>query len=286
MGQAREVVRTEVARQLVGRWVHEADAPLRQIAAQARLLLGDAKQSTRRDVMVPRINGLIEQVKRLDVFTGTVAWWNRLNWGEPVATTPSEVLAADLLGVVQSRLAARLRERNNSLQIGDEGAWLFVDADRLEATLVGILTHACEAVHGSPIEVRLRRLSAASTRGEPVMEFLVLDAGPALTPEMQEMVNKPFGGCRPPSLDTFTDVGGFPLGLIVAHALARTLGGRVDFESDPAGRLTIRLRVPTRQTGSTFEAGAVGEGAPYEETVAGWRLGRQASATERVLVNA
>jgi hypothetical protein len=110
-------------------------------------------------------------------------------------------------------------------------------------------------------------------------EFYLPDAGPALTPGDLDVINRPFGGIAPSAIERFADGSGHPLGLAVAHHLARSVGGRLDLDVGPAGNLGARLTVPTRRgeaaaqvTIATAAPGAL-DVAPAAETVAGWRLG-------------
>ena len=280
----RMVIRANSSRQILDRYLGESEEPLRQIAAQFRLLVGDAKQSGLRDSMLPKLNTAGIGLKKLETYHTIAHWFRSLLWSNELEPTSSEFMAVEIANLVADRLQARLRSRGNSLKIIDQGGWLYADAEYLEVALLGVLLHACDATTNNQIELRIRKLPVDEDRATPHTEFQVLDAGPALTPDMLATLAQPFGSSAQSPLDQFAGIDGHPMGLVVADRLAPKMGGELRLEPNAGGQLRVWLTVPTR-IGVELPANAIATVAPgaldispYEEMVIGWRLGVPAGA--------
>ncbi|QJW97814.1 PAS domain-containing sensor histidine kinase [Frigoriglobus tundricola] len=276
--EERAGVRANATRCLLERYLAETDEPLRQVAAQLRLLIGDAKQSGQRDAMLAKLTAAGRGLRTIDTFHALAQSFRNLVWTKLPEATPSEFMAVEVPNAVGQRLAGRLKARGNNLKVTDQGGWLYADFERVEVALLGALSHACDATQNAQIEVRIRRLGVSAQAPEPATEFHIPDAGPVLTAAMLDVIENPFGHRAPAPLDRFEGVGGHPIGLVVAAWMAGALGGGLRIEADPSGQLGLRLVVPTRLAGgppATVAAAAPGalDVAPHEETVAGWRLG-------------
>ncbi|MFO0801397.1 MAG: hypothetical protein U0804_28355 [Gemmataceae bacterium] len=273
----RAAVRGNATRQLLDRYLEETDESLRQVAAQLRLLAGDAKQSGQRDALLGKLAAAGQGLRRLETYQVLARGFRDLIWTGLPAPTPSEFMAVEVVNAAGDRLAGRFKARGNSLKVIDQGGWLYADADRIEAALLGLLTHACDAVANARVEVQVRRHGVSADRAEAATEFYIPDAGPVPPAAALAVVEHPFGALAPAPLDRFDGVGGCPLGLVVGFWMASALDGQLAIETQ-AGVLGLRLTVPTRVTGgppltvATAAPGAL-EVAPAEETVAGWRLG-------------
>ena len=278
----RPVIRANATRQLLDRYLTESSEPLISLAAQLRLLSGDAKQSGMRDAMTAKVSAAQHSLRRLETYHTLMQWFRTAVWSELPEPTPSEFMPAEVVTAVGDKLATRFKMRGNALKVVDQGGWMFADLDRLDTALTGLLLHASEATANTQLELRITRLPVALERPIPFTEFYLPDAGPVISPEELAVVERPFGGAAPSSLDQFEGIGGFPLGLVVAARLATGLDGELHLETGTAGQLGVRLIVPTRRAvdGPTMTVAAIAPGAldvaPTEETVAGWRLGAPA----------
>ena len=273
----RFAIRANATRQLLDRYLAESDEPLAQLAAQHRLLTGDAKQSGQRDALLAKLTAAGRSLRQLETFHALAHWFRATAWGELPAPTPSEFQAAEVANRVSGRLAGRLKARGNTLKVVDNGGWVYADADRVEAALTGLLAHACDASTNAPLELRVHRLPVAPGQSTAAVEFQVPDAGPALPAGLLAVIDRPFGGLAPAPLDRFDGHDGWPLGLVVAARLAAALDGELAVDSDAGGQLGLRLRLPTRLGGGQPPVTVAAPGnldiAPLDEIVNGWRLG-------------
>ncbi|MGL6097534.1 MAG: PAS domain-containing protein, partial [Fimbriiglobus sp.] len=275
----RALVRATAVRGQLDLFLRESSEPLSKLNAQLRLLTGDAKQSGQRDAMLGRLTGAEQALRNLETYHMLAYWYRLAVWQNLGDSTPSEFMPSEVTGLVSGKLAARLKARGNALKVVDQGGWMFADADRLEAALTGLVTHASDASSNLQFELRIGRLPVSPQQPTPMTEFYLPDAGPMIAAGELAVVDRPFGSLAPPPIDRFADVGGCPLGLVVAHHLARSADGRLVLEAGPAGQLAIRLMIPTRRgdTGPVVTVAAAAPGAldvaPAGETVSGWRLG-------------
>ena len=230
----RSVVRANACRRFLDRYLAESSEAIGQVDAQLRLLLGEAKQSGRRDAMVPKLAAAGNGLRQIETYHMLAEWFRALIWSGTTAPTPSEFTAVEIAKTASDRLAGRFSSRGNRLKIVDQGGWLFADADRLEGAVVGLLAHACDANLNQQVELRITRLPADTDRPVPVTEYHIVDAGPALDAEMLAAVERPFGGMAPAPLDYFEGSGGFPLALAVAARLAPAMGGECGSRQEPA----------------------------------------------------
>lgn len=264
----RAATREETLRAAWAQAAQLGDAP-NALLAQVRLLTGDAKQSGQRDALLPKLANVRQLAAGLDLYFRTVRGLNEV----PPRPQPAEFIAGEVARAAADQLAPRLQARGNTLAVSDQGGWVFCDEDRLKTALLGLLAHAAEAAHNTPIGLALRRLEPDAAAPEGSVVFELADAGPALTAEELRALDDPFGGLDTPPL--LRAEAGYLPGLLLAHRLAAELGGRAEFDATPAGRLVARLVLPSRPAAPADEpAPAELDGAgPAEELCMGWRLG-------------
>lgn len=247
---------------------------LEAILATNRLLLGDAKQSSARDVMVPRLTAVRQHAGSLEAYVRTVRWLTRALWGELPKPMLSEFQAAEPVRAAIEQLALRLKGRNISTVVNDRGGWLCADDEWIRTALLGVLAHAAESTHDATVGVNITRLTPTAQAGEERVVFEVVDAGPPLTDAQRRDLQAPFGGLLPPDYLAPHSAGFLP-GLVLADELARQMGGGLEFGTTPGGSLVVRMTVPTRMPGGVVAEPApeVIDAGPIEELVMGWRLG-------------
>jgi signal transduction histidine kinase len=251
------------------------------ILTQTRQLIGDAKQTPQRDVLLPRLKAIRELAGDLEAQTRVGRWLATTLWGDLPPACRVEFLAGESVRSVVDQLAVRLKAVDATVAVTDHGGWVYCDEDWFRTAVHGMLAHAAAAVKGGPIGVKLNRLPCAPGQREGNLEVSVVDAGPLLSPAQMTALGNPFGDLTPAPLLPAEDGEGFLPGLLVAAKLAAALGGELGFDSTPSGRLVIRLVVPTRLPDNTdlpptdradLPTTAADVGAA-EELCFGWKLG-------------
>lgn len=88
----------------------------------------------------------------------------------------------------------------------------------------------------APIRIVVRRLDEATAAID------VIDQGPGIPTDKQEVVFHKFAAYRPPG---YEDVAGTGLGLFIARGIARAHGGDIHFSDRPSGGTMLSIRLPT-----------------------------------------
>jgi signal transduction histidine kinase len=273
-GADRARVREEVLR---AAWAMTATAgtePLDAVLASARLLGSDAKQSSGRDALLTRVAAVRHHAGGLEAYVRTLRWLNMVLWGELPPPLAGEFRAGEPIRAALDQLAPRLKARNLTATVSDEGGWVCGDDEWVRTALLGILAHAADAARDGTIGVRARRLPPAAVGTEERVSVEVVDAGPPLTDAQRADLERPFGGLHAPNFLTAGATGFLP-GLVLAAGLARHMGGALELGATPGGGLIVRFVVPTRLPAAVpvEPAREPAETGPVEELVMGWRLG-------------
>ena len=157
-----------------------------------------------------------------------------------LAVRPRPLDAAELLGHVRTRFAARAAERGRELLV-DAPAGLEVDADelRISQALGNLVDNALR--HGAGT-ITLRAASAARA-----VELEVADDGPGFGPELAGRAFERFARG-----DEARSRGGAGLGLAIVRAIAEAHGGTAEL----AGGAAVRVRLPSQGDPSLRSYGA------------------------------
>ena len=162
-------------------------------------------------------------------------------WRAEARQLPMSLSAVDIVDQVQAaleRFGAQAREREIRLVTDLESGVLRVRADpeRLGQILDNFLSNAIRySSPASTITVSARSVGSEITVG-------ITDQGPGLTPEQLEQVFERFYRVDP---SRSRALGGSGIGLAIAKALAKAMGGRVLAESGGPGKgATFRVVVP------------------------------------------
>lgn len=246
------------------------------ILAQTRQLIGDAKQTPQRDLLVPRLRSIQQSAGDLDAQARITRSLATVLWGELPRPICVEFLAGESVRSVVDQLAARLTARNATVSITDHGGWVYCDEEWFRTAIHGALAHATASVRDNPIGVKLRRLPCGPTDREGRLEIEIVDAGPALTPTDHAALTHPFGDVDPTGFVPAPGTDGFLPGLLLAGRMTAALGGDLTFGETASGRLVVRMVVPTRLPDRsevpTDIATQPDVGHP-EELCFGWKLG-------------
>ncbi len=244
------------------------------ILACTRLLASDAKQSSGRAVMIPRITAIRQSTSHLEAYLRSLRWLNQALAGQLPEPMESELLAVEPIRAAIDQMSAKLKARNLTVNITDQGGWIYADEEWIKTLFLGILLHSTEATEQGVIGIHLNRLAASESGNAEQLEFKIYDAGPALSPDEIDQLACPFGGSDLPSFLKSNSHGFIP-GLILARQLAEKMGGHIDFATSPSGKLFIRVRLAARITKHAIPrlTSDHADLTPIEELVIGWKLG-------------
>lgn len=244
------------------------------ILACSRLLASDAKQSSGRSAMLPRVNSIRQHAGALEAYLRVTRWLNRSlasQWPQPMET---EFLAVEPVRAAIDQLALPLKSRNITINLNDQGGWIYADEEWLKTIVLGVLLHAIATTVNSTLGIQLQRISPQDGRGGERLSLKFVDAGSALNPAQLEELTHPFGGLESPSFLNPSGTGFLP-GLILAREMTERMGGTIDFHSSGGGNLIIQIGLATRissSVGATVPSDAA-DLTPVEELVIGWKLG-------------
>jgi len=161
--------------------------------------------------------------------------------GRPVSVEPVDL--GPLVAEVAGRATAARPESTVVLDLEVDDGTLVTDRVRLEQALSNLVTNAVRhSPPGGAVTVRARRSANTDLAegGQQILEVDVLDRGPGVEPTRIGMLFVPFAQ-RPERGE------GAGLGLAVADAAVRALGGRIGYRERPGGGAWFWFRVPTSQ---------------------------------------
>jgi PAS domain S-box-containing protein len=117
---------------------------------------------------------------------------------------------------------------------------VLIDRDRMVQVLVNLLANAVKFTEHGSITIRVRSLDTADFRSDHLL-VSVIDTGPGIRPENQELIFQRFKQVG----DTLTDKPrGSGLGLPICKQIVETHGGRIWVESESGLGSTFRFTVP------------------------------------------
>jgi CheY-like chemotaxis protein/anti-sigma regulatory factor (Ser/Thr protein kinase) len=152
--------------------------------------------------------------------------FSRKSRPEPRELDVNALLRA-LPGLLEPAALARVRLE---LDLAADLRPVSADASTLAGALAELAANALEALPEGGV------LNLRSRNQEPdQVEILVQDDGPGMTPELLAKALEPLFSTRP---------AGAGLGLPLAQAAARNLGGQLDLQSEPGHGTRARLRLP------------------------------------------
>ena len=154
--------------------------------------------------------------------------------GRPLLRSP--IIVSELIESVTRRLGPLAQAAEVDLRADASGEVVNLDRVRAEQAIGNLLANAvAHAPRGSAVDLLAQ---VSSVEGVPVLEVEVLDRGPGVPPEEQEVIFEPFHqgvGARGT---------GAGLGLATARAAADAHGGRIGVENRPDGGARFWLHLP------------------------------------------
>ena len=217
---------------------HELRTPLTTFRLYSEMLAdGMVSEPAQRQTY---LDTLKSESSRLATLVENVLAYARVEEGRlPVARR--RIAVADLLREVTPPLERRAAEAGMTLRV--ESADAAACAANVDPAVVGqilfnLVDNACKYSSISPgreIEIGTRRLAQA-------MALTVRDHGPGIPAESVRAAFTPFERAGRPAGDTIPGIG---LGLALSRALARDLGGDLDYEPAQGGGACFVLTLPS-----------------------------------------
>jgi len=111
------------------------------------------------------------------------------------------------------------------------------DSGQLSQVFLNLLVNAVQAIEEGGVEENFVRISTEESEGGVVVS--IEDSGEGIPPDLQDQIFEPFF--------TTKETGeGTGLGLSISRDIVRSLGGSIDFETEPGEGTTFRVRLPVR----------------------------------------
>lgn len=220
---------------------HEIKNPLNAIALRLDLLRERLTSGASEEEILPEIDVLTNEVRRLDRVVKTF-----LDFSRPVEVRMSDVNLGTLITEVATLMTPQAKLAHIDIAVhlagaGQEGAttaggnapvnqfWIHGDSDLLKQAALNLVTNALEAMKdGGKLTMSLAR------RGDSVA-MDVADTGPGIPPEMREKVFQ---------LYFTTKERGSGIGLAMTYRAVQLHNGTIDFVSEKGKGTTFRLQFP------------------------------------------
>jgi signal transduction histidine kinase/CheY-like chemotaxis protein len=216
--------------EFISRMSHELRTPLNAILGFGQLLQSselDEDQHASVDHIVMAGSHLLDLINEILDISRIEAGQLRVS-PEPVAVHAVVDEAIDLVTPIAIERSIAI-----TAELGDDGAWVRADVQRLKQVLLNLLSNAIKYNRdGGHVRVRASRI------GERV-QIVVADDGPGIAPEMIERLFSPFERLGAEQ----TSVEGTGLGLAVSRGMLEAMGGGITVvsESGSGSAFTIDL---------------------------------------------
>ncbi|MGE0712890.1 MAG: ATP-binding protein [Planctomycetota bacterium] len=217
----RSLEREASFHELAATLAHELGNPLSNLRSGVEWLLARPRSELELRESLTTLRDEIDRLHRLTRQTLDLARWS--------PPQPEDVVVEELLDYVAHAHARRAEELGVSIELPRVGRTVLrADADQLKQALYNLVDNALGALpEGGRIEL------GCEVEGEEVV-LLVGDNGPGIPEDIRARLFELFVGRR---------TGGSGVGLAVVRRIAQLHGGRVGFETSPAGT-TFFLRLP------------------------------------------
>ena len=213
---------------------HELRTPLTSMLSYAEML---ATGRCRTDEKKAKAIGVIlDEGHRLDRMIRELLDFSRLERGVRRYQKESFDLSETVRETVD-RLAARFDEHGLSVDVPERFA-VYSDRDTVRGVLENLLTNAAKyAARGGPVEI------VAAHHGDRA-RLTVSDRGPGMTRVQMRCAFRPFWRA---DNSTTREVGGYGIGLSVARAYARGLGGDLTVSARAGGGCAFTFEFPIKE---------------------------------------
>jgi signal transduction histidine kinase len=215
---------------ITGGVAHEIKNPLNAIVLRLDLLKARASSGAPEEDLIPEIDVLSREVRRLDRVVKTF-----LDFSRPVEVHFEELDLAALAREVAHLMTPQAEAAGVVLTCETSGrpAPIRGDADMLKQAILNLVTNALQAMKGGG-RLRVAVTNDMERDGDSVL-LVVEDNGPGIPPELREKVFQ---------LYFTTKEKGSGIGLAMTYRAVQLHNGTVDFVSETGRGTTFRLKFP------------------------------------------
>ena len=230
---------------ITGGVAHEIKNPLNAIVLRLDLLKARASSGATEEALIPEIDVLSREVRRLDRVVKTF-----LDFSRPVEVHFKELDLAALANEVVHLMTPQAERAGVELTCetpqdpAGHQTMMRGDADMLKQAILNLVTNALEAMKNDAMKndaingvgaKASSRLRVAVESSEDSVVLIVADNGPGIPPEVREKVFQ---------LYFTTKEKGSGIGLAMTYRAVQLHNGTVDFESETGRGTTFRLKFP------------------------------------------
>ncbi|MEQ1885924.1 MAG: ATP-binding protein [Bryobacteraceae bacterium] len=224
---------------------HEIKNPLNAIALRLDLLRERLTSGAKEEEILPEIDVLSKEVRRLDRVVKTF-----LDFSRPVEVRMTDVNLGTLITEVATLMTPQARLAHIEIAVNFDGTaangapvegssastagnqfWIHGDSDMLKQAVLNLVTNALEAMKDTG------KLTMSLARRNDSVALDIADTGPGIPPEMREKVFQ---------LYFTTKERGSGIGLAMTYRAVQLHNGTIDFVSDKGKGTTFRLQFPAR----------------------------------------
>jgi signal transduction histidine kinase len=229
--QLRRLDRLAATATLAAGVAHEVRNPLTAIDLNLRLL---------REEVATRLNGAVELSDYFDILSEETGRLNRITeeflaFSRPGPAARRPLLVGDVLQRVARLLDVEAKEKRVSLKlsVSPDLPTVSADPERLEQVFLNLLVNAVEAMpNGGEIQASV---APTEFNDSQFVEVTISDQGSGVSREQLPRLFDPYFTTKPT---------GTGLGLAIVHRIVADHEGDVSLENNPAGGLTVRVRLP------------------------------------------
>lgn len=224
---------SEQKSEFLGRVSSELRSPLDAVISYAELIREEVTSPTARD----DARRIIVAARELSAMLGDIIDQSEIDVGK-LRLKPGVVPVEGLLSEVQGLMHPVAKAEGVDIAVSMEASALYAHADRarLRQCLLNITGNAVKFSPRGGV-VRLH-----ATRVDDMIQIEVADSGPGIGDDEARGIFRPFTQANPATAAVY---GGMGLGLSIASALARQMGGDISMISTGGEGSTFYLRVPT-----------------------------------------
>ena len=236
----QSVAANQAKSQFLANMSHELRTPLNAIIGYSELLLEDAQDGGRAEVITD-LERIRSAGKHLLMIINDILDLSKIEAGQ-MQVYLEEVELPPVLDDVVNTIRPLVDKNQNQLSIdiaADLGT-MRVDVTKLRQSLFNLLSNAAKFCHHGTISLGARR-----TGGGRFIEFSVRDTGIGMSPQQLSQLFLPF---RQADASTTRKYGGTGLGLAITDRFCKLLGGDISVESELGRGTTFTMRLPDSGT--------------------------------------